>query len=218
MFDLTESDTAEGVRVLRMRDGENRINLPFVKGLSGVLDDAADAGGPLVLIGQGKFFCNGLDIDAFAASATDASAAMATFHEILARLLAFPGPVAAAVNGHAFGAGAILAAAADFRVMRHDRGYFCFPEVDMGLPMSDEFDAVLKCKLPARSVLRALLTGARYGGSEAQALGFVDDVATEDGLVGAASDLVRDLVGKDPGAVRALKAKQHEPALKVLGV
>lgn len=207
----------DGVRVLRMLAGENTLNAAFVGALATALDEAADPGGPLVLTGDGKFFCNGLDL-AWLGSAPPGEAAQMfrDLHGVLARLLRFPGATVAAVNGHAFGAGAIIAAAADFRVQRSDRGYFCFPEVDLGLSMSDEFDAVLRAKLPPESVLRGLLTGQRFDGHDALAAGFVDAVAPDDHLIAHAVDLVRDLVGKDPATVRAIKEQQHKAPLAVL--
>jgi enoyl-CoA hydratase/carnithine racemase len=135
---------------------------------------------------------------------------------VLASLLRFPGATVAAVNGHAFGAGAILAAAADFRVQRIDRGYWCLPEVDLGMSMSDGFDAVLRAKLPTNAVLQALVTGRRYGGEAALAAGLVDAVADEAALLDAALALVRDLVDKAPGTVAAIKAQQHKAPLAVL--
>lgn len=214
MIDATKTD---GVAVVRMDAGENRLNGPFVSALAAALDDAADPGGPLVLTGTGRFFCNGLDLDWLgSASPGEADGMFRALSGVLAKLLRFPGATVAAINGHAFGAGAIIAAAADYRVQRADRGYFCFPEVDLGLSMSDEFDAVLRAKLPAGSVLDALLTGRRYGGEDARAAGFVDAVAPEDSLVDTAVGLVRDLTGKAPATVAAIKAQQHKPALAVL--
>lgn len=214
MLDVTKVD---GVHVVAMTEGENRLNGPFVDALTAALDDAADPGGPLVLTGTGKFFSNGIDLEWLgAASPDDADGMFRGLNGVLARLLRFPGATVAAINGHAFGAGAIIAAAADYRVQRADRGYFCFPEVDLGLPMSDEFDAVLRAKLPAAPLLDALLTGRRYGGEDARAAGFVDATATEDTLLDTAVGLVRDLAGKDPATVAALKAQQHRPALAVL--
>jgi enoyl-CoA hydratase/carnithine racemase len=214
MIDVSEID---GVGVVRMDDGENRLNGSFVTALATALDEVADPGGPVVLTGSGKFFCYGLDVDWLGSASPDEAGQMfRDLHGVLARLLRFPGPTVAAINGHAFGAGAILAAAADYRVQRVDRGYFCFPEVDLGLSMSDEFDAVLKVKLPAGSVLDGLLTGRRYGGEAAQAAGFVDAVASEDALLGTAVGCVRDLVGKAPATVAAIKAQQHKVALAIL--
>jgi enoyl-CoA hydratase/carnithine racemase len=214
---MIEVSKVEGVSVLRMADGENRMNGPSMSALARALDEAADPGGSLVLTGSGKFFSNGLDLDWLGSVAQDEAEAMfRQLHGVLARLLRFPGATVAAVNGHAFGAGAVLAAAADYRVQRADRGYFCFPEVDLGLSMSDEFDAVLRAKLPSSSVLDALLTGRRYGGEAALAVGFADDVATEEDMLDTAVILVRDLVGKAPATVAALKAQQHKAALAVL--
>jgi enoyl-CoA hydratase/carnithine racemase len=210
-------DKVGGVLVLRMADGENRLNAAFVTALARALDEAADPGGPLVLAGTGKFFCNGLDLEWLGAAPPDAAGQMfRDLHAVLARLLRFPGATVAAVNGHAFGAGAIIAAAADYRVQRSDRGYLCFPEVDLGLSMSDEFDAVLRAKLPPAAVLHALLTGRRYDGAESLAVGFVDAVAPEDELLDTAVGLVRDLVGKAPSTVGAIKTQQHKSALAVL--
>lgn len=214
---MIETGEIDGVRVLTMATDRNQLNGAFVRALAAALDEAADPGGPLVLTGQGKFFCNGLDLEWMAsAPAGEAGRMFRDLHGVLARLLRFPGATVAAVNGHAFGAGAILAAAADFRVQRADRGYLCLPEVDLGLSMSDEFDAVLRAKLPPAAVLHALLTGRRYGGPDALAAGLVDGVAPEGGLLEAAVDLVRDLVGKAPATVAAIKAQQHRTPLAIL--
>jgi enoyl-CoA hydratase/carnithine racemase len=209
--------TVDGVT---LQAGENRFNLPFVTALDHALQAAGDEGRPLVLTGAGpggRFFSNGLDLDWLSAAGPDGGAeTMAALHRVLARLLAFPGATVAAVNGHAFGAGAILAAAADMRVMRQDRGYFCFPEVDLGLAMSEQFDAVLQAKYPRSALLTGLLTGQRYGADEARALGFVDETASEDQLVATALDRARALAGKDGATVGAIKASLYRSTLAVL--
>jgi Delta3-Delta2-enoyl-CoA isomerase len=214
---MIDASKIDGVTVMRMDEGENRLNGPFARALTDALDTAADPGGPVVLTGTGKFFCNGLDLEWLgSAPPEEAKLMFRDLHGVLARLLRFPGATVAAINGHAFGAGAIIAAAADYRVQRADRGYFCFPEVDLGLSMSDEFDAVLRAKLPASSVLQGLLTGRRYGGEAARAAGFVDALAGEDELVSTAVGLVRDLVGKTPATIAAIKEQQHKAPLAIL--
>jgi enoyl-CoA hydratase/carnithine racemase len=150
------------------------------------------------------------------AGAEAAGAAMRRLSGLLARLLAYPGASVAAVNGHAFGAGAILAAAADDRVMRSDRGYFCFPEVDLGIAMSPGFDAVLQARYPRQVLLRALVSGRRHGGDEAVAAGLVDEAVPEDRLLPAAVARAAALVDKDGAAVGRLKAGLYAAELAVL--
>jgi enoyl-CoA hydratase/carnithine racemase len=212
-----DATTVDGVTLVTMQAGENRFNLPFVTALDQTLQAAGDEGRPLVLAGEGKYFSNGLDLDWLSNAGPDAAGDMfGVLHRVLARLVAFPGATVAAVNGHAFGAGAILAAAADMRVMRQDRGYFCFPEVDLGLAMSEQFDALLQAKYLRSSLLTGLLTGQRFAADEARALGFVDEVASEDQLVTTALDRARRLADKDGAAVGAIKQSLYRSTLAVL--
>jgi enoyl-CoA hydratase/carnithine racemase len=210
---MVETEIVDGVHVVRMTAGENRCNGGFVEALAASVAAVEDAGAPLVLTGEGKFFSNGLDLDWISAEPDAAGPMFDRLHDVLRRLLTFPAPTVAAVNGHAFGAGAILAAAADQRVMRSDRGYVCFPEVDLGLTMSPPFDAVLRSRYPRRLHLEALVTGRRYGGPEAAAAGLVDEAVPEDELLPAAVARAAAQAGKPPAHVRALKVQVHGPEL-----
>ena len=62
---VIELETEGDVRILRMREGENRFNRPFVDAVHAALDEVAAVEGPvaLVAVGEGKFFSNGLDLD-----------------------------------------------------------------------------------------------------------------------------------------------------------
>ena len=213
-----ETEVVDGVHVVRMQAGENRFNGAFVETLDEVTASVEEAAAPLVLTGEGKFFCNGLDLEWLGGdgAGAGAEALFPRLYGILARLLAFPAPTVAAVNGHAFGAGAILAAAADHRVMREDRGFFCFPEVDLGMTMSPEFDALLRARYPRRTHVEALATGQRYGGPEAMRAGLVDHAVPTDDLLATAVAMAAAHAGKDGTYVRALKAQVHAPELKVL--
>ena len=59
-------------------------------------------------------------------------------------------PTVAALQGHTFAGGAMLALAHDQRVMRADRGYFCLPEVDINIPFTVGMSALigLACRSP----------------------------------------------------------------------
>jgi enoyl-CoA hydratase/carnithine racemase len=102
--------------------------------------------------------------------------------------------------------------------MRCDRGYFCFPEVDLGLDMSAQFDAVLQTKYPRAALHQAWITGERYSAEAAHKLGFVDEVAPEAEVVSLAVARARTLVGKGGAAMAALKRRLHADALRALSL
>src|SRR5690606_13886824 len=114
------------VAVVRWRDGEHRFNRASVDRWHEVLDELEATEGPLavVIVGEGKFFSNGLDLDAFAADPEGAGAVVDDVHRLFGRLLLFPAYTVAALNGHTFAGGAMLACCADLRVMRQERGYW----------------------------------------------------------------------------------------------
>ena len=207
------------VTVVRMTAGENRLNPTMVAALTGALDELerADSPGALVLTGEGKFFSNGLDLEWMGSSAPDEAAELLrSVHRLFARLLAFPTATVAAVNGHAFAAGAMLALACDARVMREDRGYVCLPEVDLGLPFTPGFTALLKARMSAGTARDAMLTGRRYGGHDATTAGLVDAAVAEDRVVPVAIERGAALAAKPRPTVEAIKRALYADAIRAL--
>ncbi|MGH9017994.1 MAG: enoyl-CoA hydratase-related protein, partial [Acidimicrobiales bacterium] len=123
----------------------------------------------------------------------------------------------AAVNGHAFAAGAMLASAHDFLVMRDDRGFWCLPEVDLGLPLPPAMFAVLAAKLPQGTLADASLTGRRYTAAEAQAAGIVHRVVPEDAVLDTAVELASTLAAKNRSIVGAHKRLLYGEAARLCG-
>src|SRR5215475_12680246 len=186
-----------------MGAGENRFSMAVLDQLSTALDQVEAADGPraLVTTGDGKFYSNGLDLDWLASAPDRATEYLAAVYRLLGRILGFPALTVAAVNGHAFGAGALLATAHDVAVMRQDRGYWCMPEADLGLPLSPQFLSVLTAKLPARAVPQAVMTGRRYGGPDAVAAGIVHESAAAEQVLPSALTIAAGLAAKDSRTV-----------------
>ena len=105
-------------------------------------------------------------------------------------------PLAAALNGHAFAGGALLALAADYRVMRSDRGWFCLPEIDIQVPFAPPMMELLKTKLSPNVLRDAVLTGRRYTAEEGIAAGIVDKACTLEKLEEETAALLRPLSEK----------------------
>ena len=137
-------------------------------------------------------------------------------HQLLARVLVAPVPTVAAINGHAFGAGSMLGIAHDFRVMRVDRGYFCFPEVDIHIPFTPGMNALILAKLTPQAAVASMTTGRRYGADDACAAGIVDAVAPIEELAAVAGDRVRDLAGKNRTTLGKIKATMFADVVAAL--
>ncbi|MDT5336781.1 MAG: hypothetical protein QOD90_2286 [Mycobacterium sp.] len=205
------------IAVLNLGDDENRFSLGFLDEVSGHLDDIASSGaGGLVTTGTGKFYSNGLDLDWLMAHGDQMQFYVGRVQALLARVLTLSMPTAAALNGHAFGAGAMLAMAHDYRVMRLDRGYFCFPEVDIRIPFTPGMAALIQAKLTPAAAVASMTTGRRFGGADALQFAIVDATAAEDAVTDAAVGLLAPLGGKDAGTLGAIKNTMYGPAVAAL--
>lgn len=207
------------VAVVRWRDGENRFNQASVARWHEVLDELEALEGPLAVVvtGEGKFFSNGLDLDSFAAAPETAGPVVAEVERLFGRLLVFPAYVVAALNGHTFAGGAMLACGADVRVMREDRGYWCLPEVDLGLPLTQAMLATVTARLTVPVAAEAMNTGRRYTAAEAQVVGIVDHVAPEPDVLDRAIELAAAIAPKDRSVIAAHKRLLFTEAARTCG-
>ena len=218
MIDLQRSGE---VFILRIDQGENRFRPDLLEAISSALDEVEAAGSPAALVttGAGKFYSNGLDLDWMQAQEReDAAAYMNAVLGLFARTLTFPAITVAAMNGHAFGAGAQWALAHDYRVMRDDRGYFCMPEIDMGSPLHPGMTALIQARLPHQSAHEVITTGTRYPADEALARSIVDAVAPEAQVVARAVEVAAPLASKAHPILRTLKRDMYPTALSKLEV
>ena len=187
------------VFILRLDpDDENRFSLDWLTAVETLLGQVEAMTGPCALVtaGSGKFWTNGLDLEWLLANGDQVGGYMARVNLLLARTLAMAPVTVAAVNGHAFGAGAMWALAHDMRVMRDDRGYFCLPEVDLGLTIHPGMSALIRSRLTAATAHEAMTTGRRYGGEQALTAGIVDATASADRVLAEAVELARPLAAK----------------------
>jgi enoyl-CoA hydratase/carnithine racemase len=174
----------------------------------------------VVLSGEGRAFCAGLDFGSFQAMADrpavgserptgDVEFGRAEGHitnrgQQAAYVWAeMPAPVIAAVHGVALGGGFQIALAADIRIVAPDVRMSVL-EIRWGL-IPDMTGTQLLPKVVGLDVAKELtFTGRMVGGDEAVRLGLatrVSDTPLDDALA-----LARDIAGKSPEAVRGAKA------------
>jgi enoyl-CoA hydratase/carnithine racemase len=206
------------VYLLDLGADENRFNADSVASLEAALDEVAAAPAPraLVTTASGKFWSNGLDLDWMGAHGDQVPEFVPRVHNLLGRMLSLPVPTVAAIGGHCFAAGAMLAVAHDQRIMRADRGFFCLPEVDIRIPFTPAMAALLQARLSKATAHEAMTTGRRYGGAEAAAAGIVDEAVAEEEVVSRAIERAAALAGKDPATLGAIKEGMYGPALALL--
>ncbi|AOW93854.1 enoyl-CoA hydratase [Rhodococcus sp. WMMA185] len=205
------------IAVLDLGDDENRFSPEWLDTVNGLLDDVQEQGSQaLVTTSTGKFYSNGLDLEWLMANGERTDWYVGRVHALFSRILTFPLPTVAAIGGHAFGAGAMFGIAHDYRVMRSDRGFYCFPEVDIHIPFTPGMAALIQSKLNPQTAVKAMTTGHRFGGTEAHTGGLVDATAPEGAVLDSAIDLVAPIGQKDPGTLGAIKSTMYASAVAAL--
>ena len=217
MFELTREGQ---VFVLTMKNGENMFTIPFLEALNHALDTVEESTGPAALVtvgGEQKFYSNGIDL---AWLKGEGKSQWVTFVDqlvkFLGRVLVFPIPTVAAVNGHAVAAGAMYALAHDIRVMRADRGFIYLPEVDVNIPLEPGMTSMIKSKVSPCVFRDLILTGARIGGGEAKERGIVDEAVPADQVLPRAVARAAALANKGRQIYGTLKRGMYAEALALL--
>lgn len=207
------------VAVLHLGDGDNAFTPETANELRGLIAEVAahDGPGALVTVASGKTWSTGLDLRWLGEHGDGLDDLLVAVHHLYADVLTLPVPTVAAVQGHAFGAGAMLALCHDLAVMRADRGFWCLPEADLGMQFTPGMDALVAARVPHRTAHEAMVTSRRYGGQEARAANIVDEVAADEpAVVAAATERARALAGKPRHGITAIKERRYRDLVAML--
>jgi len=196
---LTVTHPKPSLWIIELHNGQdNRLTQEFVdKGLMPALDiverewraqlrtaqqnnDKEGGKGSLIIVGkrdQDKFFSNGLD---YANSLKNPNFFQLTMNPMLCRLLTFPIPTIAAINGHCYAGGLMLSLVCDYRVMTDGssrNAWLCMNEIHFGAPWPLSFTAILRAKFGDHRLYRKIaLEGHRYTAQEALQDGILDHI------------------------------------------
>lgn len=214
----TSLRSEEGMAILNMH-GKGVFNPSSLRDFNTLLDrvESDESQRALFITGEDKNFSQGLDLEYLLAIPQDDFAQFVENTMVMAvRLLTFPIPVVAVVNGHAFGLGAMLALASDFRVMRADRGFICLPEIDLKMSFTPAMNALVVNKLDGRLRRDMMLTGHRVGGEEGVARGLLDACGAEHELMDLAKQVVGPALDKDRKSMFEIKRDLNAPIISVV--
>ena len=213
----------EKVAVVSLNDGENRFNPEFLEAFLRVLDtieQETEARTLVVRATDEKIFCNGIDLNWIApllksGEKEPIKAFLFKLNDLFKRIILYPMPTIAAITGHAFAGGAILACAFDFRFMRTDRGFFCFPEVDLNIPFLPGMIALIKKAIPMYKFEEMQYTGKRLTGQECEAHHIVMKACHINDLMNEALAFAKTL-DKQRMIIRQMKKRLYKDIIRTI--
>ena len=166
------------VAVIRLDDGKaNALGFYLVDGLSGALDEAADARA-IAIIGREGRFSAGFDLSVMK---TDrAPELMGKGAGLALRLFEHPAPVVLGITGHALAMGAVLMLTADWRVGAEGDFKLGLNEVRIGLFVPPFATDLAEYRLARRHLTEAVQLAEVYDPQGALEAGFLDEVVALD--------------------------------------
>jgi len=228
MGDLVTIETKGGVADVRLNrpDKYNALSRDMFAALGEAGERLADDASvrAVVLSGNGKGFCAGLDMDSFRAMSGGGSATGSAvpskgerpdnfFQRSAYVWKQLPVPVIAAVHGVAYGGGLQIALGADLRIARPD-ARFSILEIKWGLIPDVALTQTVRDILRLDVAKELTWTGRILDGNEALGLGLVTRLS--DDPLAAALETAREIASKSPDAIRhgkrLLEAAWHADA------
>jgi enoyl-CoA hydratase/carnithine racemase len=176
----------------------------------------------LLTTSNGKIYSNGLDLDEMMSNASDSKLIDSFFinhlHPLYERMLLFPIPTIACINGHCYAGGLLFALCHDYRTMRKDRGFLCLNEVELPGPLQPGMAAVVKAKVKEPSSLRDIvLCAKRLDSKAAMSLGLIEFSAAETELYSRTVGFAKDLPKlKSPLVYQLLKRELYAETVERL--
>jgi|TARA_B100000768_G_scaffold79330_1_gene75476 enoyl-CoA hydratase/carnithine racemase len=200
-----ELDVRQGIHVLTLTNtkngNDNTLTSDVMNEYLSALDQVEsfeDSTALMITCEHEKTFSTGINLDWLRAqSEADKQKFSDLFNTVLVRIALLNAPTVACINGNAYAGGAILAAATDYRVMRNDRGRFCFPEVNIKIPFTPISRDIVRLLPNEKVYTDMVLTGIAYTGIECLEHDLVRSIHPMNELQAAGLELAIQLAQKD---------------------
>jgi enoyl-CoA hydratase len=165
----------------------NAMNVRLLEALDATLENVDDADA-IVITGDGTSFSAGLALPELIVLDRESMLHMISiFEKVMRRVLAFPRATVAAVNGHAFAGGCVLALMCDVRLM--SAGNIALNEIQLGIGLPSIVVEPLRAKLGAHAWGPIALEGRVMDPAEAKRVGLVDEVVEPGALATRALEI-----------------------------
>lgn len=197
---------------LTRADKHNALDAPMFEAINAAAAQVASEPGvrAVVLHGEGKSFCSGLDIMSMMSADAGIDGLVDRirgdvpnwFQRAAYDWIEVPVPVIAAIHGNCFGGGLQIALGADIRIATPD-ARLSVMEIKWGLIPDMSITRTLPRLVPIDVAKELTYTGHVFSGEEALALGVVTRV--EGDPLSAAQALATEIAAKNPDAIRGAK-------------
>lgn len=203
---LTQQD-ATFVLTLTHGAAGNVLNDAMLAALHEALDHverSTDDAALVITSDDAKCFSNGIDLP-WLTQQPDPVGFIKRLEDFYIRLGLLNLPVIAAINGNAYAGGALIATCADLRLMRADRGRFCYSEVKVRMPFTPALIAIVNLLPEPEARQELALTGNAWGGEECARRRVVHQAVPATDLLPASLTLAADLATRDRPTYAAIK-------------
>ena len=195
---------------LNRPDARNALNFELIEQLEHAVKTVAanSAARVLVLSGNGKSFCAGMDLRGVLNDAQKMGLMLHGLARVGLALRKLSIPVIAKVQGAAVGGGCGLVVACDF-AFTHEQAKLGYPEVDLGVCPAVVAPFLIS-KVGAGRARALLLAVGLVDGKEAVRIGLATHMVTVDELDSATTDFAQKLSTGGPNAIATTKRWLHE--------
>ncbi|HEX2163811.1 MAG TPA: enoyl-CoA hydratase/isomerase family protein [Thermoanaerobaculia bacterium] len=211
MIDL---ERHENLVLLRLAHGRvHALDLELVRALLSALDEAEEAGA-VVLTGSGSVFSAGVDLVRVDAEGADYLADyLADLDRLFRRLLLFPRPVVAAINGHALAGGWVLACASDVRLAAEGDFTVGVTELAVGVRFPRSALEAFRLATPPPLAAGLALRARRVPVVEAAEHGMVDELLPPERLLPRAFEIAAEMAPTPSETIATTKRQLREAGL-----
>jgi methylglutaconyl-CoA hydratase len=206
---LVSRDGAVARLTLNRPEKRNALSAELIAELKDALR-AADADPEVRVVaitGAGKDFCSGADLSALRRIAAATTMDNVADVDELAELFLMPRrmrkPVVALVRGRALAGGAGLATACDL-VLAAESASFGYPETRIGF-VPAMVAAIVRRNVSEKRAFELLVRGGTLSAAEAERIGLISHVFTDDAFDAEAEAVLADLAGRSASAVQLTK-------------
>lgn len=188
---------------------DNTLTAETLAEFNMVFDEIENVKGNMAMVltsSHQKMWCNGINLQWLSEqSKEDRDVFLHSMKKTLLRASLLNLPTVGCLTGHCFAGGAILACAMDFRIMRSDRGKFCLPEVNYGMPLGDTLFGIISSLPDRHAVHQLVLTGAAWKGEECLANRVVNAIHPGEELFSRTVAFASELASKNRDNYAGLK-------------